>query len=386
MQKFESRVIVVGGGVTGTGVLRDLAMRGANTLLFERDNLAAGTSGNFHGLLHSGGRYAVTDPTAAVECIQENTILRRIAPQAIEDTGGFFVVMDDVDEAFLPKFVEGCARAGIPTEAMSGDEARKLEPDLSPAVRQAVTVPDASVDGYTLCAGNVASARALGSRSLLYTTVTEVLREGKRVVGVRARDKSGEEIEARAEIVVNATGAWSGRFAQMAGVTIKMTPNKGAMIVLDGRPMKRVINRCRKPGDGDIVVPVGTTVVLGTTSVNIEDPDHYKIEEWEIDKILTEGIEMVPKIEQMRMQRTYGGVRPLYKPPSEGGDEGREISRSFFVLDHAKLDGVEGLISIVGGKLTTYRQMAERTADAVCAKLGVAAPCRTADEPLPTGA
>ena len=162
--ELETQVVVIGGGVTGTGVLRDLAMRGINALLFERDNLASGTTGNFHGLLHSGGRYAVKDPDAAVECIQENRILRRIAPDAIEDTGGFFVVIDDTDEAFLPRFVEGCAKTGIPAEVLSDEQALRLEPKLSPDLRYAVQVPDGSVDGYTLCVGNVASAKEYGSR------------------------------------------------------------------------------------------------------------------------------------------------------------------------------------------------------------------------------
>ena len=81
-------------------------------------------------------------------------------------------------------------------------------------------------------------------------------------------------------------------------------------------------------------MPVGTTVVLGTTSVDIPDPDSYRIEEWEVNKILDECIEMVPVIEDLRMQRTYAGVRPLYEPPETGGRRGgREISRGFYVLD-----------------------------------------------------
>lgn len=382
---LETQVVVIGGGVTGTGVLRDLALRGVRAVLFERDNLASGTTGNFHGLLHSGGRYAVTDPEAAVECIHENQILRRIAPQAIEDTGGLFVTLDNVDEAWMPGFLAGCAKAGIPTEVISGEEARRLEPELSPLIRHAVIVPDGSVDGYTLCQGNLASAKPRGARAHLFTGVVEILRDRDRVVGVRAIDKTnGDEYRVRAECVVNAAGVWCGRVADLAGVALTMTPNKGTMIALDGRPVKRAINRCRKPGDGDIIVPVGRTIVLGTTSVDIPDPDSVRVEEWEVYKIIEEGTAMVPKVENMHMQKAYVGVRPLYKPPSVGGEEGREISRGFYVLDHAKLDGAEGFVSIVGGKLTSHRLMAEKTTDVICAKLGVQAQCCTAEESLPT--
>jgi len=110
-------------------------------MLFERGNPSEGTTGNFHGLLHSGGRYAVKDQPAAIEWIEENRILRRIAPQAIEDTGGFFVRLDDEDEEFLPRFIDNCEACGIPHELLSGEEALKREPALSPDDRTAVAVP-----------------------------------------------------------------------------------------------------------------------------------------------------------------------------------------------------------------------------------------------------
>ncbi len=384
--KLETQVVVIGGGATGTAVLRDLAMRGLHAMLFERGNLSEGTTGNFHGLLHSGGRYAVKDKPAAKECIQENQILRRIAPQAIEDTGGFFVVLDDVDEAYVPTFLAGCAQVGIPTEILSGAEALREEPRLAPHIRQAVAVPDGSVDGWDLCAGSVAAAKEYGARVFLYTPVTEILREGDRVVGIKAVDQtSGDEYTIHADYIINASGPWTHKVAHLAQIKVAMVLSEGAMIVLDSRPVKRAINRCRKPADGDIIVPVGTTIVLGTTSVEVEDPDNFTIQEWEIDKILDECIQMVPVIENMGIQRTYGGVRPLYQPPEVGEEEeGREVSRAHYVLDHEELDGVSGFVTVTGGKLTTCRLMAQDVVDLVCAKMGVDAACRTHLEPLPT--
>jgi glycerol-3-phosphate dehydrogenase len=386
MEELETQVVVIGGGATGTAVLRDLAMRGFQAMLFERGNLSEGTTGNFHGLLHSGGRYAVKDQPAAVECIEENRILRRIAPQAIEDTGGFFVVLDDVDEEFLPSFLEGCATVGIPAEVLSGAEALREEPKLSPQIRQAVAVPDGSIDGWDLCLGSVTTAKELGARVFLYTPVTKILREGDRVAGVKAVDQTnGDEYVVHADCVINASGPWTDKVASLASITVPMVLSKGTMVVLDSRPVKRAINRCRYPSDGDIIVPVGTTIVLGTTSVTVDDPDHFGIEEWEVDKMLDECIQMVPMIEDMRIQRNYAGVRPLYEPPAdEEAEEGREVSRAFYVLDHEALDGVGGFITITGGKLTTSRLMAEKTVDLLCTKMGGDAVCRTHLEPLPT--
>jgi glycerol-3-phosphate dehydrogenase len=383
--KLETQVIVIGGGATGTAVLRDLALRGIEAILVERNNLSEGTSKNFHGLLHSGGRYAVKDKPAARECIVENEILRCIAPQAIEDTGGFFVALDDVDEAYLPGFVESCEAVGIRTEIFNGAEARRMEPNLSPQTRQVVAVPDGSVDSWTLCAGNVASAKEYGAQVMLYTPVTSILRTEDQVVGLKVCDqKRGEEHTIYADYVINASGPWTHKVTQLVPIHVPMVLSAGTMIVLDDRPLKRVINRCRKPADGDIIVPVGTTIVLGTTSVEVADPDHFTNQEWEIDKILDECIQMVPMIETMRMQRCYSGVRPLYEPPQTGGsEEGREVSRAFYVLDHEQLDGVGGFISVTGGKLTTSRLMAEKAVDLLCSKMGITIPCRTHLEELP---
>ena len=387
MKRLETQVVVVGGGITGCSVLRDLAMRGIDSMLFERGNLSEGTTGNFHGLLHSGGRYAVKDQPAAIECIEENRILRKIAPQAIEDTGGFFITLSDEDEEYLPEFLDGCKACGIPTEVLSAQEALRAEPVLSPDVRTAVTVPDGSIDGWDFCLGSVNAAKELGAQVFLFTPVTDVLIENERVVGIRAKDQnSGEELEVRAELVVNATGPWTAQIGELAGIDIPMVLSPGTMIVLDGRPVQRVINHCHPSSDGDIIVPVGTTIVLGTTSKEIDDPDNYSIEQWEIDVILTEGINMVPKIEEMGIQRCYAGVRPLYEPPEEltGEETGREVSRAHFVLDHEELDDLGGFVTITGGKVTTARVMAEDTVDLVAEKLGVAEPCRTAEVPLPT--
>ena len=389
MEKLKTQVVVIGGGATGSAVLRDLAMRGLDAILFERGNLAEGTTGNFHGLLHSGGRYAVKDKPAAVECIEENRILRRIVPRAIEETGGFFVTLNDEDEEFLPTFLEGCEECGIPTEVISGEEARELEPALSPDVIHAVKVPDASIDGWDVCVSNVASAKEHGARTFLFTEVTNILREDDRVVGVEAEDVStGEQYRVEAEYVVSASGPWAGKIASLADIEVPMVLGKGTMVPLDGRPVQRVINRCHYPGDGDIIVPVGTTIVLGTTDVVIEDPDNFSIEPWELDLLFVECMKMVPEIEDMGMQRPWASVRPLYEPPSEEGEEtdretGMEVSRAFYVLDHEELDGVAGFITITGGKLTTSRMMAEQTVDVVAEKMDVDEPCRTAEEPLP---
>src|SRR4051812_23873859 len=142
---MQTEVLVIGGGATGAGVAWDCALRGYDTILVERRDLAEGTSGRFHGLLHSGGRYAVKDPDAAVECIEENVILRRIAADCIEDTGGLFVTTPDDDPAYGDQFLAGCARTGVPTGEVDVAQAPRREPRPDPGLKRAVTGARAGV-------------------------------------------------------------------------------------------------------------------------------------------------------------------------------------------------------------------------------------------------
>ena len=157
--KMEYDVIVVGGGITGAGCIRDLALRGFKVLLLEKNDMASGASGRNHGMLHSGARYAVTDRDSAEECIRENRILRKIAAHCVDHTQGIFITLPEDDLAYQAKFIESCHAAGIEAEAIDPKLALKLEPSVNPTLIGAVTVPDGAVDPFRLCHSNIIDAR-----------------------------------------------------------------------------------------------------------------------------------------------------------------------------------------------------------------------------------
>ena len=382
MPDTSTGVVVIGGGSTGAGVLRDLALRGIDAILVEKGDLASGTTGRSHGLLHSGGRYCVNDEQAAIECVEEGRILRRIARSTVEDTGGYFVSVTEEDREWEPRFVEGCRRTAITCERISLDEARRREPALSRQVRTVFWVPeDGHLDPFYLVVGNVESARRRGARVLTHTEVTGFLRDGDRVTGVRIKDsKTNEEGSIACQSVINATGAWSGLVARLLGVEVKVVPVKGTMVVLSRRLAHAAINRCHKPGDGDIVVPGLSVSILGTTSAKVPHPETLPIEWDEVRRMIEEGAMMLDGVTTARAMRAYAGVRPLYDLGAEA--EGREMSRNFAVIDHQQRDGIKGFTSIVGGKVTTFRLMAERVVDVAAGHLGVRTPCTTAEVPL----
>src|SRR6202165_1593998 len=193
-RSIQTEVLVIGGGSTGSGVARDAWLRGFSTILVERRDLGDGTTGRFHGLLHSGGRYAVKDPSAARECISENRILRRIASDCVEDTGGLFVSTPWDDPDYGDLFLKGCQETGVPAEEIPVAEAIRREPRLNPGIRRAFVVPDAALDPWKTVWACARSAEEHGARIFPYPRVRELELDGERVVGPRVRgEQSGEE-------------------------------------------------------------------------------------------------------------------------------------------------------------------------------------------------
>jgi len=379
---LQTEVLIIGGGATGAGISRDLALRGIPSLLVEKGDFTSGASGRNQGLLHSGGRYAVTDPEAARECIGENKILRKIAPHCIEDTGGLFVSLPEDGAEYRATFIRACEAARIETVPLSPREALSMEPRLNPLIIGAVQVPDGAVDPFTLVVENARDAESRGARFLLHTEVVALIRDGLRVTGARVRDRiTREEYAIAAPWVVNATGAWANQILGLAGLQIGIALSKGSMLITNTRLSERVLNRCRPPASGDIIVPNDTVSILGTTSLREEDLEHFEVTPEEVSFLVKELSRMIPSLREERFTRAYAGVRPLVQSGETADDRG--ISRGFALIDHGSCDGVMGLITITGGKLMTYRLMAEKVVNFICDKMGLHVPCLTHVQRLP---
>ncbi|MBF8283055.1 MAG: FAD dependent oxidoreductase family protein [Anaerolineales bacterium] len=399
--RVSTEILVIGGGATGLGVARDAALRGFKTILVEKGDLAHGTSGRYHGLLHSGARYVVRDPRSAEECYRENLILKRLLPSAIEDTGGYFAALPEDPPEYVQPFLDGCRAAGIPAEEIPPALALKEEPLLNPKLARVFRVPDAACDSFDASHALAESIRTAGGEVWTRHKVVGLLREGTRVVGAELENiATAERFALGADLVINCSGAWAGIVAALAGCEVKVTPGKGTMIAMNSRLVNTVVNRLKPPSDGDILVPVGTVAVMGTTEVVVDNPDQYAIDDDEIELLLAEGEKLIPRFRGFRVLRAWAGVRPLFQdrpsPPGplsrserfaqrtgEGESQAsRLMSRAHSVLDHAARDGVEGFISVVGGKFTTFRLMAEETVNLAGRKLGTERKCLTAETPI----
>lgn len=344
-----SDVVIIGAGIAGAGIARDLALRGVDVTVIEKDAPAAGATGRCHGLLHSGARYAVKDPASAVECAGENLILKKIAPLYTEGTGGMFLAVTEEDAAYGDTLMKACKAASIPMEEISPAGSP------NPSALRCMRTNDGAVDPFLLTLANLYDAYKHGARIMTHT--------GVKAIG----DRSVELPDGRtlkADVIVNATGHECGSLLSGPGCQRPtVQPNKGTILVTERRLCDVVVNRMRMPGNGDIIVPGHTTSLIGTTSLNSTSTMPTRAEYREL---MREAVALMPSLKGVRIIRAFSGVRPLI-----GSGDGRELSRDYRIFEGS------GAITVAGGKLTTYRLIAERTADAVMRSLGARGECRT---------
>jgi glycerol-3-phosphate dehydrogenase len=286
------------------------------------------------------------------------------------------VAVDEAGMEYHHDFLQSCKACGIPARELAVEDALRFEPLLDPHILAAIQVPDGVFDPYRLCLSFLATACANGARVRTFCEVIDLDTTHRNVEFHSRTTNQAERLQA--DVVINAAGPWAGKVAGLGGLRVPVEPSAGAMLTIDRRVCNMVINLLAPPGDGDIVVPQRQTSILGTTSWGVNDPDSIPIEAEQIEAILKVAGAMIPAIRQARPRGTMAAARPLLRVE---GKEGRATTRAFACIDHAQ-EGAPGFFSVVGGKTTTARLMAEKTADRVCEFLGIDVACRTREVPL----
>ncbi|HEY0087703.1 MAG TPA: FAD-dependent oxidoreductase, partial [Candidatus Lokiarchaeia archaeon] len=282
-------------------------------------------------------------------------------------------------------FYEACKNANVWCEEINIKDFLQEEPNSNRYAKRVFKVKDGYVDPFLLTYYNAYDAVNHGAIIKTYSKVENLIVKNGSVIGVKYFDllnKKREEVYGK--VIINATGPWASGLEKELTLLepLRIAPTMGTLLVIKDRLVNHLINRLNKPGDGDIVVPSHNSIILGTTSklVKLEDLDTLLPEKDEIEYLLKLGENLIPTIRKHRLIRFYSGARPLV---ASGGPL-REVSRKFDIIDYEK-EGYPGFITIFGGKLTTYRLMAEKTCDLVCEKLDIEAKCETANLPIPGG-
>src|SRR6266851_4275616 len=358
-------VVIIGGGVTGAGIARDLSLRGLSVLLLEKGDWGAGTSGSSSWMIHGGPRYlefdwdttrlSTTDAghivTIARNIVYRVLFLIPVLPHDKNNIERMETAMEVYDR-FQP------LKKSHAHTRLTPEEALQIEPGLTPDMVGAVTMEEWGVDPHRLVFANVQDAVANGARALNHTTVVDLLRDGGAVIGVRYRTSDGVYSEARAKVVVNAAGPWVPEVGHMAGVDVQLRPAKGIHIVYPHRISRFAISAESIDGRDLLMVSHAGFTLLGTTDDDFYgDLDSVEVLEDEVDYLLQAFERVFPAIRKFRPVRATTGVRPTLFKWRRYEDE---LSRRYEVIDHAK-EGAEGFVTIAGGKLSMYRLMAEQT-------------------------
>jgi glycerol-3-phosphate dehydrogenase len=380
-------LLVIGGGITGAGVALDAAGRGLRTALVERGDFAAGTSSRSSKLVHGGLRYLQQKEFRLVyEALAERQRLLRLAPHLVKPLPFLIPVFASgvagqararayargVGTALWMYDATGGARIGKLHKRLSKREAMELMPDLDGRRLAAGFVYyDARVDDARLTLTVVKTAASLGAVAVNRVEATGLFRDGSQVSGAVLTDRlTGRRIEARAGVVVNAAGVWADELRALDEGTNprSIRPAKGVHITLPaGRPALDIAAVLSVPGDrrSVFVIPWGDRIYVGTTDTDydgsLEDPQCTAAD---IDYLLNALNSWVTKpIGRHEVLGTWAGLRPLVGGPGPAGEAPPDSKTADLSRRHSVRVAPSGLVTIVGGKLTTYRAMAEDTVD-----------------------
>ncbi|WP_151083259.1 glycerol-3-phosphate dehydrogenase/oxidase [Nocardioides cynanchi] len=398
-------VLVVGGGIVGTGAALDAVTRGLSVGLLEQRDLASGTSSRSSKLVHGGLRYLEMFDFALVrEALQERgLLLTRLAPHLVRPVAFLYPLHRTIERPYV-----GAGLALYDALAMAGKydmgvpkhrhlfrrQIARIAPDLrTDAMTGAIRYYDCQVDDARLVVNLARTAAGYGAQVATRTRVTGFLREGERVVGVRATDlETGAELEVRARVVVNAAGVWTDEVQHLLGgeLALDVEASKGIHLVV---PRDRIRSEyglvARTEKSVLFVIPWGRHWIIGTTDTAWDlDLAHPAASRTDIDYLLEHVNKLLTvPLDHDDVEGVYAGLRPLLagKPGRGVGSAGEGEARSSTTKvsrEHTVASPVPGLVLIAGGKLTTYRIMARDAIDLAVRDRHDVAPSHTERVPL----
>ena len=388
-------LIVVGGGIIGACIARDAAMRGLKTLLLEKDDFAAGTTSRSTRLIHGGFRYLQHFEFGLVrEDLREREILLKIAPHLVHPLPFLIPITTPVDHFIMAmgtllydilsydKSVPG-------RKHYSRETTMKMEPNMKLAgLRGADLYYDCQIwFAERLCLENIISAVDNNAVALNHAKVVGILKDGKTVRGVKVQDTlTGKETEVLSRMVVNAAGHWMDSVCAMISDQPKrmVRRTKGVHLLTPRLSNNALVLYAKSDGRLWFVIPWGKYSLLGTTDTDYtKDLEAIYAEKEDIDYIMQEAQRVFPQLKTEDIFYTFAGLRSL---PDSGDDKPSNVSRAHKTIDHEKTDGVKGFVSVLGGKITGGRGIAEEITNLVCKKLDFKAACKTATTPFPGAA
>ena len=393
LDKDKFDLVVIGGGIIGTGIARDAALRGIKTLLIEKEDFGCGTTSRSSRLIHGGLRYLrLMEFHLVWQDLHEREVLLKITPHLVHPypfiiplTKPFYSMALRVG---VPLYDLMSSNKSIPSrEHLSKREAVDMEPELAElkGLSGAYMYYDCQAP-YTerLCIENVLSASEHGATVINHARLTGFLRDGNDVCGVKVQDTLfGEVHSVKTRLTVNAAGHWVDCVRDLlhSGPASMVRRTKGIHLLTPKLCQKGLV--LLSPIDNRLffVMPWLSYTLIGTTDTDYYgDLDAVAADEADVAYMLAGVRQVFPEVSTEDIFYTSAGLRPL---AHIGGEKPSQVTREHKIIDHKQRDGIEGLLTVLGGKITAYRAVAQDTVDVICRKLGLKAECTTAETPLP---
>jgi glycerol-3-phosphate dehydrogenase len=376
------RICVIGAGIVGLAVARDLTLRGVECVVVERGAVGGETTTHCAGMLHSGARYVVDSPELAKRCAIANEEVRRCAPFVVGTRSGLFVFLEHDPPDYVERFANACRQTALPMQAVSRAEALEYEPALSPSLTGAFMTRDTTLDPFVFLEAHV---EELVDRGVEVWVKHKLVRATPTSRGWHLQVEDAEQRTVRTlsvDGVVNAAGPWAADVARAFGVHLPLVFINGSMVVLGQRFVNTIVTRCAPVSAGDVLSPSGNACLVGSTWRIVPSPTPEGIQPIELQLVMQTVRAMVPNISMHHVRHTYSGIRAHIAQADGDSAKSYGIDRTFSVVDHSEVDGVRGLVTALGGKLSLYRYVAELASDTLLRKLGISRPSLTKETPL----
>jgi len=369
------KIAVIGGGIAGLSIARDLAMRGLDITLFDRQKIGYGTTTQCAGMLHSGARYATKDLKTAKLCLQENKIVQRIVPHAVGKQKAYFVRYTDDEPEYEKNFIKGCKKVGIPIKKISGKIARQNEPMLGPRISHVFETPDKVIDTFTLMFSYFYDLRKRSNVKIYENTEIKSTKFDKDKWKIRTNKATFSF-----DFVINSSGDGLSQVSKLFGQNVELSYIYGSMALFSGRLNSRIITRCAPNATGDVIVPAHKFTLIGSTWHKRDKRSVVKINKEDEKEIREIAGNMIPEARSSKLLSSLTSVRTHLRDDSYSDSFGNK--RDFLILEHQDHGKYINLMSVLPGKMTIARYVAEQTGDIVCKRLNIKKESKTAITPI----
>ena len=394
----EYELIIIGGGINGTGIARDAALRGIKTLLIEKEDFASGATGACSGMIHGGVRYLESDRAITELSCTDSGYIQKIGGHLIFRIPFLYPLLKNDEKSF------GISKNGLLFELMetyftaydkfqplkngkkhtrlTPEETLALHPGINPNIHGSITFDEYGINPFRLSIANALAAKEAGADVLNHTEVTNLIIEDGKAIGIEIFNSlSKTKKVVLGKHIINATGPWSHRFASKYNLSVKLRPAKGIHLVYGRRLSNYAVGSFAIDGRSVFIMPHENSTIIGTTDDDYYgDPGDLSVTDDEVEYLLEAIEKVIPDIREHRIIRAFAGVRPTIWGDGVMEDN---LTRDHEIIDHGEVDNVKNIYSLIGGKLAAFRFISEEIVDMIADKLGNARKSITHSKPLP---